>query len=158
MTVNTKKVQGRRKVRYESMDDLLADARRISDSDVQTLGNWSPGQIYAHLAKSLDLSIDGFDFSMPAPMRWVMSMLFKRKFLHDQLPAGFKSPKKYVPAETSSADGLVLLEKAIARQNDVPDRVPHPAFGKIGKQGWHDFHLRHAEMHMSFLINGDGDN
>ena len=57
MPVNTKKVQDRRKVRYESLDELLADAQRFSGDNVRKLGNWSQGQIYEHIARSLDSSI-----------------------------------------------------------------------------------------------------
>jgi hypothetical protein len=32
----------------------------------------------------------------------------------------------------------------------------HPAFGNIGREGWDQFNLRHAELHMSFLVNGEG--
>ncbi|MDC0935273.1 DUF1569 domain-containing protein [Pirellulales bacterium] len=153
--VNTKKVSGRRKVRYESMDDLLADAQRIAASEVKTLGNWSPGQIYMHLARSLDASIDGFDFSMPAPVRWMMSLMMKNKFLHKEVPAGFKAPAgPMIPDETSTEEGLAALEAAIARQQREPERVIHPGFGKLTREEWNLFHLRHAEMHMSFLTNG----
>lgn len=153
MPVNTKKVAGRRSVRYESLDDLLVDARGLTTSNCETLGNWSPGQIYEHLAMSLDSSIDGFDFSMPAPVRWIMSLLFKRKFLAKDLPAGFKSTEKFIPPATSVEQGLASLEKAIERQEHELTRVPHPAFGNLSRDEWSDFHLRHAEMHMSFLTN-----
>lgn len=154
MPINTKKVEGRRPVRYESLDELFADAERLAGGDVQTLGNWSSGQVYEHLARSLDASIDGFDFSMPAPVRWMMSLLMKRKFLKKELPAGFKSTDKFIPDETTSSDGLAALQKAIARQKQESARVPHPAFGNLSRDQWNDFHLRHAEMHMSFLANG----
>lgn len=155
MPINTKKVEGRRSVRYESLDELLADARRLSGSGVRTLGNWSPGQVYEHLARSFDGSIDGVGFSIPAPARWMMSLLFKRKFLKKEIPAGFKSTDPFIPGETSAEEGLASLEKAISRQKQESQRVLHPAFGNIGREGWNDFNLRHAEMHMSFLVNGE---
>jgi Protein of unknown function (DUF1569) len=153
MQINTKKVQGRREVRYESMDELLADAKRISEIKIHTLGNWSPGQIYEHIAQSLNASIDGFDFSMPAPVRWMMSLLMKKKFLTKKLPAGFKSTDNFIPEETSTEQGLASLQAAIARQKQEPKRVPHPGFGNLSKEEWEKFHLRHAEMHMSFLVD-----
>ncbi len=154
MPVNTKKVAGRREVRYASLDELLADAQRLSSTEVRELGNWSRGQIYEHLARSLDSSIDGAGFSLPAPVRWLMSLLMKRKFLNKELPAGFKSTDDFIPDETSVEAGLASLERAVARQKREPQRVMHPAFGNISRDEWNDFHLRHAEMHMSFLLNG----
>jgi len=159
MAINTNKVEGRRKVRYESYDDLLDDARRHAQGDVRTLGNWSPGQIYDHLARSFDASIDGVDFSLPAPVKWMMSLLMKRKFLTQSLPAGYKSTEKFIPPDATPAEeGLAALERAIERQKQEPNRAPHPAFGNIGREGWNQFNLRHAEMHMSFLINGQEEN
>ncbi len=153
MAINTKKVQGRRPVRYESLEDLLAEAERFATAEVRPLGNWSQGQIYEHLAISLNASIDGVGFSIPAPIRFIMSLLYKKKFLTNELPAGYKSTDKFVPSEDAKVqDALESLRAAIERQKQEPNRVPHPAFGKIGKDGWNDFHLRHAEMHMSFLI------
>lgn len=155
MPINTKKVQGRRKIRYESLDELLADAQRLLGFEVRTLGNWSQGQIYEHLARSLDSSIDGAGFSLPAPVRWMMSLLMKRKFLEKKLPAGFKTTGQFIPEETSAEEGLASLQRAIARQQQESKRAPHPAFGNIGREQWNAFHLRHAEMHMSFLVKGE---
>ncbi|GAB4136073.1 MAG: DUF1569 domain-containing protein [Planctomycetaceae bacterium] len=155
MPINTKKVHGRRNVRYESLDEFLNDAKRLAQSEVRTLGNWSQGQIYEHLARSLNSSIDGMGFSLAAPLRWMLTIFMKRKFLKKEIPAGFKSTDKFIPEKTSVEAGLASLENAIVRQQQETKRVPHPAFGNIGLEGWNDFHLRHAEMHMSFLVNGD---
>ena len=153
MTINTKKVSGRRDVRYESYADLLADAERVAAADnVQMLGNWSLGQIYKHLAMALDSSIDGVGFSLPAPARWLMTLLMKRRFLTKSVPAGFKTTKEFTPGETSAEEGLSALRAAIARQDQQQGRCMHPAFGKLSDQEWMDFNLRHAEMHMSFAV------
>jgi len=152
MQINTKKVPGRREVRYESLDELLADAKRFSGNDIKTLGNWSQGQIFEHIARSMDSSIDGAGFSFPAPLQWLMSLFMKKKFLTKTLPPGFKTTAQFDPEKTSAEEGLASLEKAIERQKNVSERAPHPGFGNIGKEGWDDFNLRHSEMHMSFLI------
>lgn len=155
MEIKTNKVKGRRTVQYDSLDDLYADAQRLAGADTRALGNWSQGQIYEHLARALDSSIDGIRISMPAPVRWAMSMFFKRRFLKKAIPPGFTAPaKQLIPEETSVEDGLASLQTAIERQKAEPLRAPHPVFGNIGRDGWDDFNLRHAEMHMSFLVNG----
>lgn len=152
MSVVTKKVQGRRTVRYETLDDLLAEAEQLATSDIRTLGNWSLGQNLKHIAMALDSSIDGNDFKLPAPVRFLMSLFMKRKFLTKSIPAGFKSTAKFIPDETSTEDGLTALREAVARQKQESKRVPHPGFGKLTNKEWEDFNLRHAEMHMSFIV------
>jgi hypothetical protein len=159
VSINTKRVQGRRSVRYASFDELLADARRLAASEPRALGNWSQGQIYDHLARSMNASIDGAGFSIAAPLRWIASRFLKRRFLERGLPAGFKAPpraKKYMPGETSTPDGLAALEAAIDRLGHETTRMPHPAFGEMTREEWDQLHLRHAELHMSFLVTDEG--
>lgn len=152
MQIETKKVQNRRQVRYKSLDEFLADARRLAQSgQAQTLGNWSQGQIYKHLALSYDASIDGTDFSLPAPMRWILTLTMKRKFLKQAIPAGFDAPKSFQPDPIPLDEALAHLEQSVARQKQESHRAPHPAFGRLTRDEWNDFNLRHAEMHMSFL-------
>ena len=151
--INTKKVTGRRQVSYASLDEFLADAERLANKEeVRTLGNWSQGQIYEHLARALDTSIDGVDISFPAPARWLMTLLMKKKFLYKELPAGFKVSGKVVPDETTVEQGLNSLRQAVERQKADSTRVPHPGFGKLSLDEWEAFNLRHAELHMSFLV------
>jgi|CXWL01.1.fsa_nt_gi hypothetical protein len=152
MPVKTSKVQGRRQVQYASYTDLLADAEQLAKTKVRTLGNWSFGQILKHVAQSTDSSIDGSGFVLPAPVRWIFTLLMKRKFLTQPIPAGFKAPKQYQPEEISVEEALALLRKAITRQETEHQRAMHPAFGMISKDEWTLFNLRHAEMHMSFVV------
>ncbi len=149
--INTKTAAGRRAVRYESLSEFLEDAERLANCEVRTVGNWSQGQIYEHLARGLDVAIDGTDL-IAAPMRLVLNLFFKKKFLHKAIPAGFKAPSKFVPEEISVEEGLASLRRAVARQDEVEERARHPGFGKISREEWGLFNLRHAEMHMSFIV------
>lgn len=153
MAVKTSRVQGRRQVKYASYADLLADAEHLAKSKVKTLGNWSFGQILKHVAQSTDSSIDGSGFVLPAPVRWIFTLLMKQKFLTQPIPAGFRAPKQYQPDESTSVEeSLASLRTAITRQEAEVKRVMHPAFGMISKDEWTQFNLRHAEMHMSFVV------
>ena len=80
MSVNTAKVDAHRKVEYKSFDELLADADRLGTGNVKTLGNWTPGQIFQHLAIAYNGSIDGFQAGFPWFIR-VMGRLFKKKLI-----------------------------------------------------------------------------
>ena len=158
MSVNTKKVEGRRTVRYESFDDLLADAERVATGEHTTIGNWNVGQILAHIAKALHLSIDGIDISVPAPVRWLASKLFKRRFLTKPLIAGFKFPEQLkpqleFPVDTAPQAALVELREAVARVRRETRRAANPMLGEMTPDESDAFQLRHAEMHMSFIVN-----
>jgi len=155
MTVNTKHVEGRRIIHYDNFDELLADVDRLTAGRVQTLGNWSLGQNLAHLAKAYECSIDGFPFLMSAPFRFVLGMLMKRRFLNNPLPTGFQLPKKaadLIPAEIDSFEASKLLAKAVERLKIENQRSPHPALGKLTIDEWNALHLRHAELHLGFVL------
>ena len=61
----------RRKVRYESFDQIVSDAERAVREKSPTTGNWSLGQILEHLAIANEKTIDGFGFQAPFPFRLV---------------------------------------------------------------------------------------
>ncbi|MCA9268773.1 MAG: DUF1569 domain-containing protein [Planctomycetales bacterium] len=156
MSVDTKKAAGRRDVRYQSYDDLLADAQRLAAGPTTTVGNWTLGQILFHLAKSIEASIDGIPFKAPWLMRLVAKLFMKKKFIYKSVPPGFKLPAtaaaKYTGDPSVDAqEALAALSAAIDRANGTAQRGDHPAFGKLTREEWDSFNLRHAEMHMSFV-------
>jgi hypothetical protein len=155
MTVNTRRVRGRRAVHYESYHDLLADAERLAAGDVEMLGNWSLGQVIGHLANTMNASIDGFSATVPWPLRIIGRLLMRKTLLRGPIRPGFKLPAtaeaKAVPSvETSDEEGLAALRHAVKRQESETHRVPHYILGNISLEEWTQAHLRHAEMHMSF--------
>ncbi len=94
MTVDTKKVAQRREVRYGSFDDLLADAERLATGEVHTVGNWTLGQMFQHLAQTVNASIDGTEMRLPWLLKKLLPVfLNKQKMLNDKLSPGFKIPK-----------------------------------------------------------------
>ena len=155
MSVDTRKVTGRRTVRYATMDDLLQDAERIAKGPHRALGNWSAGQVFKHLAIVLGMSMDGnFPFKPPWFVR-LGARLFKRRILSKGLPAGFQLPKgaeRLIPDETSADEGLELLRQAVARWKRETKRAASPLLGELTPEECDQFQLRHAESHMSFLV------
>jgi uncharacterized protein DUF1569 len=155
MSIDTKKVEGRRELNYSSIQDVVADAERLSSGSVKTLGNWSPGQVYQHLANAYNGSIDGFPNAFPWLMK-AMARVFKKKLTAGPMPAGLKLPavfaKVVMPAPTSLEVGLAALRAAVSRLEQEPHRADHPIFGKISNEEWNNLHVKHANLHMSFLV------
>lgn len=156
MSINTKRVTGRRTVRYDSLDDLLRDARQLASGQVRSLGNWSLGQCLHHVAGAIDMGIEGTPSRAPLPLRLV-GRLFKGKFLRGPLTPGFKIPKfaAGIVAPGSSTDtqaGLQSLQKSISRWRSDARRAAHPILGRLTPDEWEQFECRHAELHMSFQL------
>lgn len=155
MSVNTRSVTGRRTLAYQSYAELLADAEHAAEGPTRLLGNWSAGQIFRHLARAYNGSIDGLPGTFPFWMR-VMAGFFKSRLINGAMPAGLKPPRDLaeavIPPATSTEDGLAELREAIARLEKEPNRARHPVFGQLSREEWDRLNLNHAALHMSFLV------
>ncbi len=154
MSINTKRVAGRHQIQYATYKDLLADAERLAAGPVRAAGNWTPGQIFRHLATAFNCSIDGFNVQFP----WVMRKLagfFKTRLTDRPMPAGLKLPaglaKVVLPEPTTTDDGLAALRAAISRLEHEPNRAEHPILGRLTREEWDRIHMHHSSLHMSFL-------
>jgi hypothetical protein len=154
MSIATSSVTGRRKLHFDSLDDILAEVDRLNGGRVQALGNWSPGQVLRHLAMAMDSSIDGFGFQFSLPFRLICKVM-KNRFLSKPMPAGFKVPPKgeqgLIPPATDWAEGVRLIHDAVRRLETDPNRAKSPLFGSMSLADWDRMHCRHAELHLSFL-------
>lgn len=155
MPVNTAKVEGRRTLNYASLRDVLDDAEWLGSGKVKAIGNWSAGQVFRHLARAYNGSIDGLPGTFPWFIR-TMAGLFKKKLIAGAMPPGMKPPSDLaaavIPEPTSTEEGLAELRAAIARLEHEPHRAKHPVFGELTSVEWNQIHLNHAKLHMSFLV------
>ncbi|MEX0676430.1 MAG: DUF1569 domain-containing protein [Pirellulales bacterium] len=152
----TAQVTGRRKPRFNSFDEVLDDVRSLAAQPTRQLGNWSLGQVCQHLGLAMEHSATTDRlFRVPLWLR-VLGRLVRNRALKHGLPTGFKLPPegaaKFVPPPVSIEQGLATLEKGIAVLSQTSHRAPHPVLGALNVDQWHQFHLRHAEMHLSFIV------
>ena len=153
--VDTTQVTGRRTVHYANVDDIVADAERLASGGYKALGNWSLGKITQHVGRALLQALDGPSMKVAAPMRLMARLLYKKKALREMKP-GFKLPPQaaaLVPNTEDDAEGIAELRSAVERWKREPQRSRHAFFGKLTPKEWEQLMLRHAEMHMSFLVD-----
>ncbi|MEZ6048420.1 MAG: DUF1569 domain-containing protein [Planctomycetaceae bacterium] len=145
----------RRRVRYDSLDEFRLDVDFFAQHAYVTVGNWSYPQILTHLYRVMNASFDGFPFMMPWPVRF-MARLFRKPVFHFGFPSGFKMPRQAKPFLPEDAEDLpTAVEKmhdAIHRLQDHVPNKPHAVFGHMDYDDWVRCHLRHAELHMSFVV------
>jgi hypothetical protein len=155
-SIDTTKVKNLRQLRFNSLDDIAAEVERLAAcKELRTLGNWSSGQVLQHLAATMDNSIDGFPNFVPAPVKLLLRLFMKRRFLTKPMPPGFKLPskaEKMLPDETSWDTALANFRRAMERVKTETHRCPHPAFGPMTADEWEKIHCRHSELHLSFLV------
>ena len=89
--IATKQVHDRRPLRFESLEDILDDATAMATARWRPLGNWSLGQACYHIAKTIDMSIDGIDYKAPLIYR-IVCRLRRNKMLAGTFPPGFQAP------------------------------------------------------------------
>jgi hypothetical protein len=161
-TKNTKTVTRRDNVKLGTLDDLLAEADQIAQAEAEgtarALGNWSPGQNLQHLAKFMTCSIDGFGGSMPLGLKIfgrLLRLVLGKKMLRSPPPPGLKlpadvpfGPDAQVSASTGAADLRAVIERVRGGEAFLP---ASPFLGRLSREQWIELHLRHAELHLSFV-------
>jgi hypothetical protein len=158
-SVNTKKVVGRRKLRFETIDQAMAEVDRLAALDQQgklkLLGNWKFGQILNHLAVWQEFFYDGFPpVGVPFPIRLILRLM-RGRILRKGLTSGAQLPG--VPNGTLGAEvvpteqGLARFRKVMTRMKTDPPIHPSPVFGRLTQEQMIALALRHTELHLSFV-------
>lgn len=164
MAIDTKHVKGRRTLRFETLDDVLADAEAVVAAEkratLKQLGNWTPGRALAHLAAWANYPYDGYPPTLGRPswfIRWILG-LKKHSYIHHGLPAGVRIPKveggTVGADEVSGKEGLKRLQTALERMKNAPPTTPNLIFGSLSHREWMALQCRHAELHLSFFDPG----
>src|SRR5690242_251744 len=94
MSIDTSAVAQRRTLRFQSLDEVAAEAERLVQAPrVQMLGNWPLDQLLMHLATAINLSVDGNSFRAPWFVRLIGPWI-KKRMLTRGLRAGFRMPRE----------------------------------------------------------------
>ena len=154
--VVTKNVSGRRELHFHAIDEIVADAEKlVASPNIKTLGNWPLGRLLAHLTTAINGSIDGVDARAPLLFR-LAGKLVKNRILNSAMLPGFQLPDRFqadlFPEVESPQDALEGLLKAAARAKTERMTACHPVFGQLTHDEWTQLHLRHAELHLSFVV------
>jgi hypothetical protein len=161
MPVNTAKVKDRRTLSFRHFNDIRRDLTTLENAHRakrnRATGNWSPGQILAHLAGFINYPYDGYPKELgnpPAIIRFILKFM-KKTYIWKRLPVGVAIPG--VPGGTVGADnvmfeiGMERLRTALDRMERTPPTTPNKMFGMLTHEEWMALQCRHAELHLSFL-------
>lgn len=156
-TVNTAKVADRRLLKFESLDQALAEVDRLAQAEragrLKRLGNWTLGQTFGHLAAWAEFAYTPAPLKPPFFIRWILR-LRKHSFLYKPMRPGVKIPG--VPGGTLATDPMSLeagfqrLRAALERLKTDPPTAPSQALGPLTHQEAIALNLRHAELHLGF--------
>jgi hypothetical protein len=153
----------RRQLRFSTTDEAVAEAELLVEAEkegrLQRCGNWTLGQVLGHLATWANFAFDGYPAEVHAPffVRWIVRM-FRGQILRKGMMAGVRVGK--VPGGTVGLDllepeeGLRRFRAAMERLKSAAPTAANPVFGRMTHEQWIALNLRHAELHMSFLLHG----
>ncbi len=148
-------------LRFERLDEALADVQAMAQLEragkLRCLGKWTFGQVLGHLATWVDYSYDGVPMKVPFFLKWMLRPM-KQRFLNKPMRAGSNIPR--VPGGTlaidvfSSEEGVARFNRSFTRLRGEAPGLPHLLFGVMSHEDWVKMHLRHSELHLSFLREG----
>ncbi|WP_404310745.1 DUF1569 domain-containing protein [Neorhodopirellula lusitana] len=145
----------RRKLNFDSLDEVIQEAQRLLASGYTRNGNWSLGQACRHMRLTIEANMDGYPWwmSITAPVRPLLRWLVLPKLLRGDSPAGLMTAGMFVPPDDmNDAEEIALLAEAVARFKGYQGRLyPHPGFGRLSHSEFERFHAMHAAHHLGFL-------
>jgi hypothetical protein len=161
MAQDTSKVADRRVLTFASFAEVGADLDRLEAAEragtLRHTGNWTPGQVFTHLAAFMAYPFDGYPPELANPP-WIIRFILKLskgRYLYKRMPAGLKIPG--IPAGTVGArdvpcaQGLAELRRHMQRLDQIAPSNPSPIFGPMTHEEWKSLNLRHCELHLGFL-------
>jgi hypothetical protein len=151
-------VQERRRLRFNTVDELRAEIDRVLAAEragtLRPSGNWTAGQAFGHLATWINFAYDGYPMRVP----WFIRLLIRRKlkrYLAGEMDGGVRIPRveggTFGTEPLSTEEGATRLRAALDRMLREPARHDSPAFGKLPEAQRIELNLRHAELHLGFL-------
>ena len=153
----------RRQLRLNTLDDFSEEVDRMiaaaRSGRVRRLGNWSPAQVLWHIGRLIELSFDGFPFRYRRGPEWItrlLRILGWRWLIALAFCPGFQNPPEARTLEPDPSltllDAGTYLKQQLARiQNGEQMTQECSVDGPYTHEQWVYIHLRHAELHLSFL-------
>jgi hypothetical protein len=158
--IDTKKSPGFRQLRFNSVDECVAEIDRIVEAEregrLRTTGNWTAGQILGHLASWIEFGYAGYPIAPPPFfIRWILRWKLKQ-MLQKGMPRGVRIPGNKdgtvgiedVPF-AAAAERLVNGFRRLQRGEDA--KFDSPAFGPMPHDDRIRLNLRHAELHLGYI-------
>jgi hypothetical protein len=149
-----------RKLRFANVAECEAELDRIESAqnsgDLTTTGNWTAGQILAHLSAWIEYGYDGFPMKPPPFfVRWILKMMMKRTLAKGELEPGLKIPKveggTFGQEDMDFGAAMERYRAALSRMQSEPAIHHSPAFGKVPDETRIKFNLMHAQLHLGFM-------
>jgi hypothetical protein len=137
---------------------MMSEVYRLRQAEMDgklfTRGNWELGQAVNHLSQWIQYSFTGAPIKAPWYMKFFMQLM-KNRILKSGFPAGVKMPGveggTLATENVPSPESIPQLAAMAKRLQAQCPALPNPVFGPLTHEQWKALHLRHAELHLSFM-------
>jgi hypothetical protein len=158
--IDTKQVQNRRKLRFESFDELLAEVSSLAAAEregkIRRLGNWELGSAVGHLAFWASAPFDGYPQMQRPP--WFIRLaapLMRKSVLNRGMPAGIRirgvEDGTFGVSPMPTEEAAAWLRQSLERLERQAPTGKNPFFGRMTHDDWKKLNLRHGELHLGFF-------
>lgn len=149
-----------RELRFATVSELFAELDQIeaahNDGSLKTTGNWTEGQILAHLSAWIEYAYDGFPIKAPPFfVRWILKFVLKGMLKKGVMKAGVSIPGvedgTFGQEEVEFGVAMERYRAALSRMQSEPAIHNSPAFGKVTDEVRIKVNLMHAQLHLGFM-------
>lgn len=146
----------RRELRFNSLDEAVAEAERLAAGEVRVSGNHSFGKILKHLALTHDMATGKIVGPRPPWYMRLMMPLVKGMILKGPVKPGFNLPSSaeaffWPPGEFEISESLTHLKESVENYKANGPLEVHPVFGKVSREQNYRLNCGHCAMHLSFV-------
>jgi hypothetical protein len=145
-----------RKLHFKTLDDIVAEAKRIAQSDdAVSRGTWTPAQNIWHVGRFVKACVEGYPMRVPIVLK-LIGPLLKNRTLTKGFSPGIRLPRNaaehmVAPAHTTIEQAMDMLETSVQNVKEQGFMSHNPILGSMTPQQWVDLHCRHAEMHFGLI-------
>ncbi len=141
---------------FQTIEELQSFVERYRANNHLTLGRWTAAQNFFHLASAFDGSLQALPTGYPKLVRLLvrpLRLIVTRYRFPPWLPIPASIRSRLDPPDDVQFDEQKsrLLQAIQAFVSYVGDHPAHPVLGKLTREEWIGFHLRHSSHHLSFI-------
>ena len=144
----------RRILHLETLDDVVAEAKRLHESGYTPAGSWDLRQNLSHCGIFMEKSMDGFDFQLPWIWRLLGPLALKFVLKSRTFKPGLPNPPGIDPIlDKSESEMLAWFQSVVQRVKEHPGEFHRsPLAGPLDRPTWRRLHIVHCSHHLGFLI------
>jgi hypothetical protein len=145
-------------LKYNSLDEMLADVDRLRGGPVEQAGQWNLAMTLDHMAKAMAAHDNPAVKPMRRPLRWIVRAAVYRMVRRGRYPSmRFPAPKRMRPdpnvsLESTYAEFRASVESLQTMQSPIVTDTP---FGDLSRDEFIKLQLLHGAHHLGFLKRRD---